>query len=106
LDRPEARKELPVPGLGKLMLVGKVGEDRQLEVKLNVEMVDTLLNLVRTNSKRRKIEVSRITEVGKPELQVPAGEEDRQLSMESREMELNRPKVRKEGVYNTKGLGA
>lgn len=66
LDRPEARKELQVPGLGKLMLVGKVGEDRQLEVKLNVEMVDTLLNLVRTNSQCRKIEVSRITVVGKP----------------------------------------
>lgn len=38
---------------------------------------------------------------------MPAGEEDRQLSMESRDqMELNRPKVRKEGVYDTKGLGA
>jgi hypothetical protein len=28
----------------KLMLVGKVGEDRQLEVKLSMEMVDTQLN--------------------------------------------------------------
>jgi hypothetical protein len=28
----------------KLMLVGKVGEDRQLKVKLSMEMVDTQLN--------------------------------------------------------------
>jgi hypothetical protein len=28
----------------KLMLVGKVGEDRQLEVEQSTEMVDTLLN--------------------------------------------------------------